>query len=79
MQVKWRGKPVWILRRTSSLASLSEVEGQLRDPGSAEEQQPSYARSTGRSVKPEVVVLVGLCTHLAAHQLWFGRASALVG
>lgn len=65
MRVKWRGKPVWILRRTeAALASLSEVEGQLRDPGSAEEQQPSYARNAGRSVKPEVVVLVGLCTHL---------------
>ena len=65
MRVKWRGKPVWILRRTeAALASLSEVEGQLRDPGSAEEQQPSYARNASRSVKPEVVVLVGLCTHL---------------
>lgn len=65
MRVKWRGKPVWIVRRTpEALAALKDVEGSLRDPGSQEEQQPSYARNPHRSVTPEVLVLVGLCTHL---------------
>lgn len=65
MRVKWRGKPVWIVRRTpEALAALKDVEGSLRDPGSQEEQQPSYARNPHRSVNPEVLVLVGLCTHL---------------
>ena len=65
MRVKWRGKPVWIVRRTpEALAALKDVEGSLRDPGSQEEQQPSYARNPHRSVNPEVLVLGGLCTHL---------------
>ena len=65
MRVKWRGKPVWIVRRTpEALEALKDVEGSLRDPGSQEEQQPSYARNPHRSVNPEVLVLVGLCTHL---------------
>ena len=65
MRVKWRGKPVWILRRTEhALASLSAVEDKLRDPASGDEQQPAYARNKHRSVTPDVLVLVGLCTHL---------------
>lgn len=66
MRVKWRGKPVWILRRTKeALASLDAIKDQLRDPDSAEEtQQPGYARNATRSVKPDLLVLVGLCTHL---------------
>ena len=65
MRVKWRGKPVWVLRRTEqALASLIEIEGQLRDPRSEVEQQPAYVDGRTRSVNPEVLVLVGLCTHL---------------
>jgi ubiquinol-cytochrome c reductase iron-sulfur subunit len=65
MRVKWRGKPVFILRRTkAALTALGEVEGQLRNPGSDDEQQPGYARNQHRSIAPEVLVLVGLCTHL---------------
>jgi ubiquinol-cytochrome c reductase iron-sulfur subunit len=65
MRVKWRGKPVWIVRRTpEALSALKDLDGSLRDPGSQEEQQPSYARNPHRSVNPEVLVLVGLCTHL---------------
>ena len=65
MRVKWRGKPVWVVRRTpEAIASLKEVRDNLRDPGSKEEMQPSYAQNEHRSLNPEVLVLVGLCTHL---------------
>ncbi len=63
--VKWRGKPVWILRRSEeSVAELSEMSDILRDPESEVEQQPEYAKNEYRSVNPEYLVVVGLCTHL---------------
>jgi ubiquinol-cytochrome c reductase iron-sulfur subunit len=63
--VEWRGKPVWVVRRGSdSLDVLPSLDGGLRDPGSEEDQQPDYARNTHRSIKPEYLVLVGICTHL---------------
>ncbi len=62
---QWRGQPVWVLRRSEqSLGELNALTGELRDPDSAEDQQPSYARNEYRSIKPEIVVLIGLCTHL---------------
>jgi ubiquinol-cytochrome c reductase iron-sulfur subunit len=68
MTVEWRGKPVWIVRRTpEQLATLSKVAGQLADPDSKRKQDeftPVYARNEGRSIKPEVFVGVGICTHL---------------
>jgi ubiquinol-cytochrome c reductase iron-sulfur subunit len=68
MTVEWRGKPVWIVRRTpEQLASLSKVTGQLADPTSKRKQDeftPVYARNEGRSIKPEFFVGVGICTHL---------------
>ncbi len=65
MVEKWRGKPVWILRRSKeSVADLSGMSDILRDPDSDVEQQPEYAKNTYRSVKPEYLVVVGLCTHL---------------
>ena len=61
----WRGRPVWVVRRTKAmLESLSSVEAKLRDPQSAEPQQPEYAQNDYRSIKPEVLVMVGSCTHL---------------
>lgn len=63
--VKWRGKPVWVVRRDEeSLASLKKLEGQLRDPASDESNQPAYAKNEHRSIKPEYLVVVGICTHL---------------
>ncbi len=63
--VEWRGKPVWIIRRTPDmLSSLSRVVTELRDPGSRSSQQPSYALNSHRSIKPEVFIAIGLCTHL---------------
>ena len=63
---EWRGKPVWILRRTPEMMqTLNEVEPQLVDPKSTVlSQQPVYAQNPTRSIKPEVLVVVGLCTHL---------------
>jgi ubiquinol-cytochrome c reductase iron-sulfur subunit len=63
--VKWRGQPVWIVRRTQEqLASLVTLEDKLRDPNSEVDQQPVYAKNEYRSIKPEYAVLVGICTHL---------------
>lgn len=63
--VEWQGKPVWIIRRTASqLKKLQEDVSRLRDPDSIVEQQPSYAKNQYRSIKPEYLVLIGICTHL---------------
>lgn len=65
--VEWRGKPVWILKRTAEqLASLAKTEDQLADPHSERQAfpTPDYAKNQYRSLKPEVFVAVGICTHL---------------
>ncbi|MGH8690695.1 MAG: ubiquinol-cytochrome c reductase iron-sulfur subunit [Burkholderiales bacterium] len=64
--VEWRGKPVWILRRTPDMLSrLQSVRAELTDPDSGvDSQQPQYARNPARSVRPELFVTVALCTHL---------------
>lgn len=63
--VEWRGKPIWIIRRTKEmLNNLSEDRPLLRDPDSLVEQQPSYAKNKFRSINAEYLVLVGICTHL---------------
>ena len=65
LTVIWRGRPIWIVRRSSGmLAELPKHDGLLRDPNSKIEQQPSYAQNEYRSRKPEFLVLVGICTHL---------------
>jgi ubiquinol-cytochrome c reductase iron-sulfur subunit len=68
MVVEWRGKPVWIVRRTpEQLAALPKLNAQLADPKSERkpaEQAPEYARNEARSIKPEIFVTVGICTHL---------------
>jgi ubiquinol-cytochrome c reductase iron-sulfur subunit len=68
LTVEWRGKPVWIVKRTpEQLAALPKLEPQLADPASkrnADELTPPYARNTDRSIKPEILVVVGICTHL---------------
>ena len=63
--VKWRGKPVWVVRRDDeALATLPRVEDQLRDPLSEDSIQPEYATNEYRSRKPEILIMVGICTHL---------------
>lgn len=68
MTVEWRGKPVWIIKRTpEQIASLAKVDSQLADPQSLrkpDEFTPEYARNEHRSIKPEIMVAVGICTHL---------------
>ena len=66
--VEWRGKPVWILKRSpQQVAELPKLDAQLADPQSKrkpDEFTPAYAQNEGRSIKPEVLVVVGICTHL---------------
>ena len=66
--VEWRGKPVWIIKRTpEQLAELPKVDALLADPKSArkpDELTPPYARNEGRSIKPDILVAVGICSHL---------------
>jgi ubiquinol-cytochrome c reductase iron-sulfur subunit len=65
IRVKWRGKPVWMVRRTEEmLETLPTLDGELRDPESLQPMQPEYAQNSYRSIKPEVLVTVGICTHL---------------
>ena len=67
--LEWRGQPIWIVRRSQAiLQALPTLDGQLRDPRSENaDQQPDYVREANpelRSIRPEISVLVGLCTHL---------------
>jgi len=63
--VEWRRAPVWILHRTPEmLRTLGIVEGGLRDPFSISDQQPEYAKNNLRSIRPEYLIVVGICTHL---------------
>ncbi len=66
-RVEWRGKPVWVLRRTPEmLATLKGTEPQVADPGSVRTAYPTpdYAKNAHRSIKPEFLVVVGICSHL---------------
>ncbi|MFL6719211.1 MAG: ubiquinol-cytochrome c reductase iron-sulfur subunit [Burkholderiaceae bacterium] len=66
--VEWRGKPVWILKRSPEMvAALPKLDDQLADPKSQRNQDeltPAYARNEYRSIKPDILVAVGICTHL---------------
>ena len=65
MTVEWRGKPVWIIRRTKEmLDEIAKIDDKLVDPKSERQQQPDYARNEYRSIKPEYMVVIGICTHL---------------
>src|SRR5256885_3745113 len=68
MTVEWRGQPVWILRRTKEmLEEIRQTDGKVADPKSERkkgELTPEYARNEFRSIKPEYLVVVGICTHL---------------
>lgn len=70
--VQWRGQPVWVIRRTpEQLAALATQDSRLRDPDSDNtDQQPEYAKNAHRSVRPEIAVLVGTCTHLGCSPLF---------
>jgi ubiquinol-cytochrome c reductase iron-sulfur subunit len=66
MQVfEWRGKPVWVMRRTKEqLDAIKKADDKVTDPKSDVPEQPEYAKNEFRSIKPDVLVLVGICSHL---------------
>jgi ubiquinol-cytochrome c reductase iron-sulfur subunit len=74
MVVEWRGKPVYIVRRTAeALAAISEIGDEiLRDADSQEASQPAYVNGSARTLvgKEEYLILVGLCTHLGCAPLY---------
>ena len=66
MQIfEWRGKPVWVINRTKEmLEDIAKNDAKVSDPKSEVPQQPAYAKNEYRSIKPEIAVIVGVCTHL---------------
>ena len=72
MIVQWRGKPVWIFKRTpDQLSALAGLDGRLRDPASDNpDQTPAFAKNASRAIKPELAVIVGICTHLGCSPLY---------
>jgi len=71
---QWQGKPVWILRRSdSALDTIRELDSEVADPDSEREQQPEYAKNEFRSVKPEYLIVLGLCTHLGCSPTYVSR------
>ncbi|AQR65574.1 ubiquinol-cytochrome c reductase iron-sulfur subunit [Aquaspirillum sp. LM1] len=65
INVEWRGKPVWVVNRTpDQVKNLAKLGSKLADPTSTVPQQPEYCKNEHRSIKPEILVAVGICTHL---------------
>lgn len=63
--VEWRGKPVWVFNRSQEmLDSLPSLDEAVADPDSVNKQQPEYCKNKNRSIKPNLLVAVGICTHL---------------
>ena len=69
--VEWRGKPVWVVRRTAEMINNTQEDNNiLTDPKSLEEHQPKYTQNRFRSLNPEYLVLLGVCTHLGCSPLY---------
>jgi len=69
--VQWRGKPVWVLHRTGDmLADIRKDDSLVADPASALPQQPKYAQNEYRSLRPDWLILIGVCTHLGCSPLF---------
>jgi ubiquinol-cytochrome c reductase iron-sulfur subunit len=69
--VEWRGKVVWVLNRTPEmLADLKKLDSQVSDPKSEKAQQPKYAQNETRSIKPAILVVEGVCTHLGCSPVY---------
>lgn len=78
LRVTWRGQAVWVLFRTQAmLNTLPEVSDLLRDPESVQPQQPGYATNDTRSLKPEIFVVIGNCTHLGCAPVERDRKSVV--
>lgn len=78
---EWRGKPLWVMRRSKAmLDGLRQLEPKLTDPNSSVPQQPVYAKNDYRSIKPEIMVVIGVCTHLGCSpQVKSAEAKAEMG
>ena len=78
---EWLGRPVWVMKRTKEmLEGIRLADARVSDPASTIEQQPAYATNEFRSVAPELMVLVGVCTHLGCSpQLRPAEAKAEMG
>jgi len=75
--VEWRGKPVWIVRRTAEMINNTQEDNDiLTDPKSLEEHQPKYTQNKFRSLNPEYLVLLGVCTHLGCSPLYKPNSKA---
>lgn len=74
--VEWRGQPVWLLRRTPEMLASLSTTTDLADPDSAAPQQPEYARNPHRSIRAEVLVTVGICTHLGCSPVALPQGTA---
>jgi len=73
IRAEWRGKPVYVVRRTEkTVNNLAKHDDKLRDPNSNEAQQPDYATNAYRSIKPEFLVALGVCTHLGCAPTYHG-------
>ena len=71
LTAEWRGKVVWVLKRTPEmLDNLEKLNDQLADPDSQRDQQPPYAQNHTRSIKPEILVVLGVCTHLGCSPVY---------
>jgi len=80
MTIEWRKKPVWIVRRTEqSLTDLVALNGIMADPESVVPQQPAYIKGEARAIKPEYMVMVGLCTHLGCSPTFKPQMGAAEG
>ena len=65
MTAEWRGKPIWVVNRTAQqLKDLKALDGAVSDPKSEVEQQPENCKNETRSIKPNIFVAIGICTHL---------------
>lgn len=74
---EWRGKPVWVVHRTeTALSQLTDVRPRLLDPDSDTPQQPAYARNDHRSIRPDILVLIGICTHLGCSPTYLPEVTA---
>lgn len=77
--LQWRGQPVWVVARSKKiLAGLKDVAPLLRDPLSKESTQPAYAQNITRSIKPEYLVMIGICTHLGCSPSYIPKPSKLL-
>jgi ubiquinol-cytochrome c reductase iron-sulfur subunit len=74
--VEWRGQPVWVMRRTPEMLAGLEGMQDLVDPASQKQQQPAYATNTHRSIRPELFVTVGICTHLGCSPVTLNQGTS---